>query len=119
MDNMQLMTSLLVSVGYRLPVLIALGVALVLIQGTPRATARSAALWALLLLMLVTLLGGLLAVLPLLLIAGGNFSGLGTLNTALSVGHFALALLEAAGFVLLAWALARALRAPPAAAPPR
>jgi len=110
MDQAQLLSSLLVSVGYRLPVMIALGVALVLLLGAPKAVARSAALWALAILMATTLLGALLAVLPLLLIAAGNFDGIAALNTALGICHFVLSLLEAAGFVLLAWALARALR---------
>jgi len=109
-DNTQLLTTLLVSIGYRLPVLIALGVALVLLGGAPKAVARTAALWALSLLMAATLLGGVLSVLPLLMIAAGNFDGIAGLNTWLGIGHFMLSLLEAAGFVLLAWALARALR---------
>ncbi len=74
--------------------------------------ARSAALWALAILMASTLSGAVLAVLPLLLIAAGNFDGIAALNPALGVGHFAVSLLEAGGFVLLAWALARALRGP-------
>lgn len=110
MDQAQLLSSLLVSVGYRLPVMIALGVALVLLLGAPKAMARSAALWALAILMATTLLGAVLAVLPLLLIAAGNFDRIVGLNTWLGIGHFALSLLEAVGFVLLAWALARALR---------
>ncbi len=114
MDNTQLLTSLLVSIGYRLPVLIALGVALVLLLGAPRAVARTAALWALSVLMAVTLLGGVLSALPLLMIAAGNFNGIGALNGALGAAHFALSLLEATGFVLLAWALVRALRGPAA-----
>ncbi|MGB3394563.1 MAG: hypothetical protein WA956_07580 [Stenotrophomonas sp.] len=110
MDNAELLTTLLVSIGYRLPVLIALGVALVLLLGAPRALARTAALWALSLLMLVALLGGVLSVLPLLMIAADNFHGIGALNSVLRVAHFVLSLLEAAGLVLLAWALVRALR---------
>jgi hypothetical protein len=110
MDNTQLLTTLLVSIGYRLPVLIALGVALVLLAGAPKAVARTAGVWALSLLMAVALLGGVLSVLPLLLIAAGNFDRIGALNTVLGAAHFALSLLEATGFVLLAWALVRALR---------
>lgn len=110
MDNAELLTTLLVSIGYRLPVLIALGVALVLLLGAPRALARTAALWALSLLMLVALLGGVLSVLPLLMIAAGNYDRIGAMNTVLTAAHFGLSLLEAAGLVLLAWALVRALR---------
>ena len=43
MDNTQLLTTLLVSIGYRLPVLIALGVALVMLLDTPKLAARRAA----------------------------------------------------------------------------
>jgi len=113
MDQAQLLGNLLVSVGYRLPVLIALGVALMLLWGAPRAVARSAALWALAVLMLVSVLGAVLSVLPLLLIAAGSFERISALNGVLGVAHFALSLLEAGGFVLLAWALVRALRTNP------
>lgn len=112
MDNSTLLQTLLVSVGYRLPILIALGVALVMLLDTPRAKARSAALASLAVLMLSTLAGGVLSVLPLLLIASGDFNRLSGLNTVLSAGHFALALLEAGAFILLAWALVQALRRP-------
>ncbi len=110
MDNTQLLTTLLVSIGYRLPVLIALGVALVMLLDAPKGVARRAALWAVSVLMAAALLGGVLSIVPLLLIAGGNYNGMGALNSVLSVAHFALSLAEAAGFVLLAWALVRALR---------
>ena len=110
MDNTQLLTTLLVSIGYRLPVLIALGVALVMLLDTPKLAARRAALWALSVLMAVTLAGGVLSVLPVLLIAGGNYDRISPLNGVLTVAHFALSLLEAGGFVLLTWALVRALR---------
>jgi hypothetical protein len=109
MESTQLLTTLLVSIGYRLPILIALGVALVLLD-TPRGRVRTVALSALVLLLAATLVGGVLSVLPLLLIAGGNFAGLSGLNTVLGVAHFALSLLEATGFILLAWALVQALR---------
>lgn len=114
MDNTELLTNLLLSIGYRLPVLIALGVALVLLLGVAKTTARTAALWALSLLMAVTLLGGVLTVLPLLMIAAGNFEGIRGINGVLGVLRFGLSLLEAVGFVLLAWAVVRALRGQPA-----
>jgi hypothetical protein len=110
MESTQLLTTLLVSIGYRLPILIALGVALVMLLDTPRGRVRTVALSALVLLLAATLVGGVLSVLPLLLIAGGNFAGLSGLNTVLGVAHFALSLLEATGFILLAWALVQALR---------
>ncbi len=112
MDNSTLLQTLLVSVGYRLPILIALGVALVMLLDTPRVRARSAALAALGTLMLTTVVGGVLSVLPLLLIASGDYNSLSGLNTVLSVAHFGLSLLEAAAFILLAWALVQALRRP-------
>ncbi|MCL7714633.1 hypothetical protein [Stenotrophomonas mori] len=114
MDELQLLNALLVSVGRRLPVMVALGVALVLLLGAPRAAPRTAALWALALLMATTLSGAVLTVLPLLLIAMGNFDGIAALNVSLGLGHVALSLLEAVGLVLLAWALVRALRGPAA-----
>jgi len=112
MESTQLLSTLLLSLGYRLPILIALGVALVMLLDTPRGRVRTVALAALGLLLVTTLVGGLLSVLPLLMIAGGNFAGLGGLNTVLNVAHFALSLLEAVGFILLAWALVQALRRP-------
>lgn len=110
MDHSTLLQTLLVSLGYRLPILIALGVALVMLLDTPRGRVRTVALAALALLLLTTLLGGALTVLPLLLIAAGNFGGLSSLNTALSAGQLGIALLQALGFILLAWALVQALR---------
>jgi hypothetical protein len=110
MENSQLLTTLLVSIGYRLPILIALGVGLVMLLDTPRGRVRTVAMSALAVLLAATFFGGLLSVLPLLLIAGGNFAGLSGLNTVLSVAHFGLSLLEATGFILLAWALVQALR---------
>lgn len=118
METPELMTNLLVSIGYRLPILIALGIGLVMVLDTPRGKVRSVALSGLGLLLVTALVGGLLSVVPLLLIASGNFGGLGGMNSLLTVGHFALSLLEAVGYILLAWALVQALRRAPAAAKP-
>jgi len=111
MDTTELMTNLLVSIGYRLPILIALGIAVVMVLDTPRGKVRGVALWGLALLLVASLAGGVLSVVPLLLIASGNFGGLGAMNTLLGVAHFAMSLLEATGFILLAGALVQALRA--------
>lgn len=112
MESTQLLTNLLVSLAYRLPILIALGVALVMLLDTPRGRVRTVAMAAAGVLLVTTLVGGVLSVLPLLMIASGNFSALGGLNTVLGTARFALSLLEAAGFILLSWALVQALRRP-------
>ena len=112
MDNSTLLQSLLMTVGYRLPILIALGVALVMLMDTPRSRARTVAMSALAMLMLAALVGARLNVLPLLMIAAGNFNGLSALNTLLNIGQAVVALTQAAGFILLAWALVQALRRP-------
>ncbi|MGH8053799.1 MAG: hypothetical protein ACREP4_07750 [Stenotrophomonas sp.] len=112
MDPSELLSTLLVSVGYRLPILIALGIALVMVLDTPRGKVRGVALWGLALLLVAALVGGVLSALPLLLIAAGNFQAVGMMNTLLSVSHLVLSLLEAVGYLLLAWALVQALRRP-------
>ncbi|MCD9085448.1 hypothetical protein [Stenotrophomonas sp. SY1] len=112
MDSSTLLQTLLVSVGYRLPILIALGVAWVMLLDTPRGKVRAVALWAVAILLLAGIGAGVLNVLPLLFIAAGKFDALGGLNTLLSVLNFILSLVQATGFVLLAWALVQALRRP-------
>ena len=114
MQPTELLTTLLVSIGYRLPILIALGVALVMLIDTPRGKVRSVALSALALLLAVAMIGGVLSAVPLLLIASGNYSSVGSMNTLFSIGHLVLSLFEAVGYVLLAWALVQALRRPQA-----
>lgn len=118
MQPMELLTTLLVSIGYRLPILIALGVAIVMLLDTPRGKVRSVALSALALLLVVTLIGGVLTASPLLFIAMGNYGGMSALNTLFTVAHFALSLLEATGYIMLAWALVQALRRPQAPGKP-
>ncbi|WP_305805329.1 hypothetical protein [Stenotrophomonas sp. YIM B06876] len=119
MSETDLLAALLTSIGYRLPMLIALGVALVMLLDTPRGKVRTAALAALSLLLATTMLGGLLTVTPLLLVANGAFSALSGWNHLLGLGHVILSLCEALGIVLLAWALVRALRGAAAGAAPR
>lgn len=118
MQPMELLTTLLVSIGYRLPILIGLGIALVMLLDTPRGKVRSVALSALALLLAVSMIGGVLSAVPLLLIAGGNYSSVGSMNTLLTAGHIALSLLEAVGYIMLAWALVQALRRPQAPGKP-
>ena len=118
MQPMELLSTLLISIGYRLPILIALGVALVMLLDTPRGKVRSVALSALALLLVVTMIGGVLSALPLLLVAAGNYSSASSMNTLLTVGYIALSLMEAAGYIMLAWALVQALRRPQAPGKP-
>lgn len=115
MDSTSLLSTLLVSIGYRLPILIALGVALVMLFDAPRGRVRAAAMTALGLLFSTTVLGGVASALPLLLIARGDFSGIGSINTLLTGMHLVLSLVEAVAFIVLAWAVVQALRRPVAA----
>jgi hypothetical protein len=110
METRELLSHLLTSVGVHLPVLIALGIALVMALDTPKGRIRSVALWGLAVLMLAQLGGGMASVLPFLLLAQGDFSALGSLQPLLTALHVGLALLQAGGFILLAWALVHALR---------
>ena len=112
MQPTELLTTLLVSIGYRLPILIALGVAMVMLLDTPRGKVRSVALSALALLLAVTMIGGVLTASPLLFLAMGRYDGLSSLNTVFTIAHFAFSLLEATGYIMLAWALVQALRRP-------
>lgn len=110
MDSSALMMSLLGSVGVRMPVLVALGVALVMLGDAPHGRVRRVARTALALLMGCTLVDGLLSVLPLLLVMAGDFSRIGRLGGGLGVARFAIALVQAGGFIALAWALVHGLR---------
>ncbi|MEA5669449.1 hypothetical protein ATCM_07145 [Stenotrophomonas sp. ATCM1_4] len=118
MNSTELLSTLLVSIGYRLPIIIALGVAVMMVFDTPSSRPRQMVLWGLSVLLLCTVVGGGLAVLPLLFLAQGNYGALSGLNTLLSVVHIGLSLLEAAGFILLAWGVAQALRRPAAGGKP-
>lgn len=110
MESGALMMSLLTSVGVRMPVLIALGVALVMLGDAPAGRVRRVARTALALLMGATLVDGLLSVLPLLLLLAGDFSSIGRLGDGLGVARFATALVQAGSFIALAWALVQGLR---------
>jgi hypothetical protein len=119
MDSTTLMVTVLSMVGVRLPVLIALCVGLVWVVGAPRDATRTGALVGLLLLLLSSL-GGLAAgMLPMWLVSSGNFSAVSGMSAILGVLHFALAMVEAIGVVLLVWALVRLLRSRPPRSPER
>ncbi|NYF36087.1 hypothetical protein [Stenotrophomonas sp. JAI102] len=107
---MDLLISMLGMVGVRLPVLIALAIAVVWVVDTPRGSIRSVALWALGVMALTTLAGLVLNVVPMWLVQQGNYENLQLMSTLLGVGHFALNLFEALALVLLVWAMTRALR---------
>ncbi|PZT41797.1 hypothetical protein A7X92_17225 [Stenotrophomonas maltophilia] len=110
MDGTTLLVTVLSMVGVRLPVLIALCIGLVWGVGAPRDATRTGALAGLLLLLLSSL-GGLAAgILPMWLVSSGNFGAVSGIGTILGVLHFALAMVEAIGVVLLVWALVRLLR---------
>ncbi len=108
--DMDLLISMLTMVGGRLPVLIALAVAVVWVVDTPRGAIRSVALSALGLLALTTLAGLVLNLVPMWLVQQGNYGNLQMMSTMLGVGHFTLNLFEALALVLLVWAMTRALR---------
>lgn len=110
MDNAQLWFSLLTSVGVRMPVLIALGVAVVMLADAPAGRVRRVARSALGLLMAAVLLEGLLTVLPLLLVVQGNFDAVAALGNSMGIARFMIALVQAGAFIALAWALVHGLR---------
>jgi hypothetical protein len=118
MDTQALMMTVLTMVGVRLPVLIALCVGLVWVLGAPRDPARNGALVGLLLLLAASI-GSLLAgLVPMWMVSQGDFSAMSGLSMVLGVVHFALAMFDAIGIVLLVWALVRMLRQRPAAPTP-
>lgn len=110
MSDSDLLIAMLTTIGYRVPMLIALGIALVMLLDTPRGNVRAAALSGLSLLLGTTLVGGLLSVAPLLLISSGNFDSTRGISQILGLSHGVLALVEATGIVLISWALVKALR---------
>jgi hypothetical protein len=107
---MDLLLSLLGMVALRLPVLIALAISVVWVVDTPRGAIRSVALWAIGLLVVATLAGLVLNVVPAYLIQTGNYGNVQMLSWWLRGGHFVLGLVDALGMVLLVWAMTRALR---------
>ncbi len=106
--------SLLVAVGYHLPTMIALAIALAMLMGGPRSRPRSVAMAGLAILMLCTALDAVVTVLPVLFVGTGRMEMLRTLNSAVLGVHAMVALGRALAFVMLGWALVRALRAVPA-----
>ncbi|HDS1558778.1 TPA: hypothetical protein QEL11_002660 [Stenotrophomonas maltophilia] len=113
MDNMTLLVTVLSMVGVRLPVLIALCVGLVWVVSAPRDATRSGALAGLLLLLLASLGSMAAGILPMWMVSSGDFSAVSSMSAILGVLHFALAMVEAIGMVLLVWALVRLLRQRP------
>jgi len=107
---MELLVSMLTMLGVRLPVLIALAIAVVWVVDTPRGPVRSVALTALGVMALTTLSGLLLNIVPMWMVQQGNFDNLRGMSRVLSACHFVLGLLEALAVVLLVWAMTRALR---------
>ena len=80
--------SLLVAVGYHLPTMIALAIALAMLVGGPRSRPRSVAMAGLAILMLCTALDAVMTVLPVLFVGAGRMEMLRTLNSAvLGVQH--------------------------------
>lgn len=110
MDGTTLLVTVLSMVGVRLPVLIALCVGLVWVVGAPRDATRTGALVGLLLLLLASLGGMAAGILPMWMVRSGDFSAVSSLSAILGVLHFALAMVEAIGVVLVVWALVRLLR---------
>ncbi|MBT2767110.1 hypothetical protein J7J08_05625 [Stenotrophomonas sp. ISL-67] len=108
--NLDLMLSLLGMVALRLPVLIALAVSLVWVVDAPRGSIRSVALWSLGLLLVGTLAGLVLNIVPTWLVQRGEYGNVQVLSWLLRGGHFAIGLVNALGTVLLVWAMTRALR---------
>lgn len=111
MDNSQLLFSLLTSVGVRMPVLIALGVALVMLADAPAGRVRTVARSALALMMAAVLVEAVLTVLPVLLVVQGNFDAVAALGSGMGIARFAAALVQAGALVALCWALVKGLRA--------
>lgn len=110
MDTSQLLTTLLMGLGMRVPVLIALGVALVLLHDAPRGRALAVARCGLAALMASVLGQALLSAWPLLLVMQGDLAGVSALGERMGLLRFALEVVQAGGFVALAWALVQGLR---------
>lgn len=115
--DMDLMVTMLTMTAARLPILIALAVSVVWVVDTPAGALRSVALSALALLAVTTLAGLVLNVVPVWLVAQGNYETVQGMSGWLGAGHFVLSLLEALAVVLLVWAMTRALRSLKAARP--
>jgi len=110
MDSSQLLFSLLTSVGVRMPVIIALGVAIIMLADAPAGRVRTVARSGLAVMLASVLVEALLTVLPLLLVVQGNFEAVAALSGSMGVARFVVALVQAGAFVALAWALVNGLR---------
>lgn len=110
MQASDLLMTMLGLLGVRLPVLIALTIGVAWVLGVPRGAVRTGALSGLLLLAATSIIGLLMSLLPLWLVSAGQYDSISRMNAVFGVVHFALALLEAFGLVLVVWALTRALR---------
>jgi len=110
MQASDLLMTMLGLLGVRLPVLIALTIGVVWVLGVPRGAVRTGALAGLLLLAATSIIGLLMSLLPLWLVSAGQYDSISRMTALFGVVHFALALLEAFGLVLVVWALTRALR---------
>ncbi|KRG76302.1 hypothetical protein ABB30_09900 [Stenotrophomonas ginsengisoli] len=113
MDSSQLLFSLLTSVGVRMPVIIALGVAIILLADAPAGRVRTVARSGLAVLLGAVLAEALLTVLPVLLVVQGKFDAVASLSSSMGVARFVVALIQAGAFVALAWALVHGLRQRP------
>ncbi|MBH1665594.1 hypothetical protein I5U73_10740, partial [Stenotrophomonas maltophilia] len=100
-------------VGVRLPGLIARGGGRVWVGGAPRDATRRGARAGRLLLLLASLGSMAAGILPMWMVSSGDFSAVSSMSAILGVLHFALAMVEAIGMVLLVWALVRLLRQRP------
>jgi hypothetical protein len=110
MDPMAMLMTLGGSLLYRLPLLLVLGAGAVLLAGVAPGPERRQGALGLALLAVGTLLGVLLAIVPMLLLAdGGNLARMGLVMGACG---FVVSLVEAAGVLLLVLPLVRALRRP-------
>lgn len=105
-----LLSALLGAIGLRLPVLIAVCVALVWLLPAPRGPARTGALVGLLLLASVSVLNMLVSLVPLWLLNAGDFTTASALGQVIGEARLVLGVLEAFALVLVIWALTRALR---------
>lgn len=110
MESSQLLSTLLLGLGMRVPVLIALGVALVLLYDAPRGRPLYVARLGLGLLLASVLGQALVSAWPLLLVAREDFNAVVAFGQRMAWLRFVLEGLQALGFVAVAWALVQGLR---------
>ena len=110
MDSSELILTLLQGLGLRVPVLIALGVALVLLYDAPPGRPLRVARAGLGLLMASVLVQALVSAWPLLLVAQQDFEAVVAFGQRMALLRFALEAVQALGFIAVAWALVQGLR---------